>query len=238
MSLEPPGGSAERISHRRTPQHLVLWFKKSANSNQYRQANSAATRLQANTRRIILDVSVCSEQPRCLHSSSLSSVGLIGRAIGSSAMEHLEWPFETASELPSFTASIHSVGRTIYWILLSLRSNGLEVSWSPFKHERIDRLHRPHRKSKMGIYKCRYLCRFVSSRRHTDAVRQLMSSMVAEMNRGLLHRIIVLEAKPEKTSLDWPVAITGTRETQPATFIVYTWPKNAMLQMLEWFSTQ
>jgi len=34
--------------------------------------------------------------------------------------------------------------------------------------------------------------------------------------------MIMLEAKPEKTSLDWPVAITGTRKTQPATFIAYT----------------
>ena len=51
----------------------------------------------------------------CLVSRHL---GLIGRAIGSSAIERLEWAFMTASKLSGLTVSIHSVALSIYSMML------------------------------------------------------------------------------------------------------------------------
>lgn len=67
-----------------------------------------------------------------------------------------------------------------------------------------------------------------------------MATFVAtELNLGFLHTITTLEDQLEKTSLNWLAAITGTRQTQPATLLVKAFGRRTpMLQMYERFNTQ
>lgn len=104
--------------------------------------------------------------------------GLIGRAIGPSAIERLERGFMIASRLSGFTASIHSVG--LKRDSLAVMETRRTVSTRPSsKHDHIDPFDEQHRRSKIGMYERACLCRFVSSHRRTDAARISTLSMAA-----------------------------------------------------------